>query len=112
MFVSDTAIKNRTTIFFLIFIILILGSVSYRDMPLESSPDVTIPYVIVSTPYFGVSPSDMETLVTQPIEKKLKSLGDVKYIISSSSEGISTITNEFVEHPRITLLFKHYLFVL
>jgi len=79
----------------MVFIIIVTGSSSYMSLPREASPDITIPVIIVSTPYFGVSPSDMETLVTQPIEQELKNIGDVKEITSSSSEGISSITIEF-----------------
>lgn len=101
MYFSNLAIRNRTTIFLLLIIIIIVGSVSYRDMPLESSPDVTIPYVIVSTPYFGVSPSDIETLVTVPIENELKNLSDVEEIRSTSAEGVSIIVIEFTPEADI-----------
>lgn len=95
MFITDLSIKRSVAVFVLVIIIIVAGTSSYMSLPREASPDITIPVIIVSTPYFGVSPSDMETLVTQPIEQELKNLGDVKEIRSSSSEGISSITIEF-----------------
>ncbi|MDT8318167.1 MAG: efflux RND transporter permease subunit [bacterium] len=95
MSITDFAIKRSTAVFVLVLIILVTGTASYMSLPREASPDITIPVIIVSTPYFGVSPADMETLVTQPIEKELKNIGDVKEIRSSSSEGVSSITIEF-----------------
>ena len=65
-------------------------------LPRESSPDITIPYVFISTSYKGVASADMETSVTIPIEKKLKGLEGVKKIKSVSSEGQSQINIEFV----------------
>jgi len=65
------------------------------SMPREAAPDITIPYVIVSVPYVGVSPSDIEGLVSQPLERELKSIKDLKQITSNSSEGLSTVFVEF-----------------
>ncbi len=95
MNITNLAIKRSTAIFVLVFVIIIAGISSYVSLPREASPDISIPVIIISTPYFGVSPADMETLVTQPIEKELKNIGDVKEIRSSSNEGMSSITVEF-----------------
>lgn len=96
MKITEIAITKRLSTFVLMFIILILGFQSYRSLPKEASPDITIPYIIVSTPYFGVSPEDVENLVTRPIERKLKGLSDVKEIRSTSQEGYSMVIIEFV----------------
>ncbi|MBU2493566.1 MAG: efflux RND transporter permease subunit [Bacteroidetes bacterium] len=95
MKLTDVSIDNRTSVFILIFIIIISGIISYVSLPREAAPDIQIPLVIVSTPYFGVSPEDIESLITQPIEKELNSINDVKKITSSSSEGYSLIQVEF-----------------
>lgn len=72
-----------------------MGLTAYYSLPRESAPDISIPLVIVSTPYFGVSPEDIETLVTQPIEKEISTIGEVKKLESSSFEGFSVIRAEF-----------------
>ena len=95
MKISEVSIDNRTSVFILTFIILIIGIVSYTSLPREAAPDVSIPLVIVSTPYFGVSPEDIESLITQPIEKELNAISEIKKITSSSLEGFSTIQAEF-----------------
>jgi len=95
MKISDISIENRTSVFILTFIIIVIGIVSYSSLPREAAPDVAIPLVIVSTPYFGVSPEDIESLITQPIEKELNAISEVKKITSSSSEGFSMIKAEF-----------------
>ncbi|KAB2846840.1 MAG: efflux RND transporter permease subunit, partial [Melioribacteraceae bacterium] len=84
MKLTDVSIDNRTSVFILIFIILISGLVSYISLPREAAPDIQIPLVIVSTPYFGVSHEDIESLITKPIEKELNAINDVKKITSSS----------------------------
>lgn len=96
MIISDTAVKKSTTVLVLALIIMITGVYAYLDLPRENEPDITIPYVFVSTSYRGVSPTDIETAVTIEIEKKLKGLDGVKQIHSISSEGLSSINIEFV----------------
>ncbi len=96
MIVSDTAIKNRTSVVILGILIFIIGIYCYKALPREDEPDITIPYVFVSTTYKGVSSSDIETGITIPIEKKLKGLSGVKNIKSVSTEGKSDINIEFI----------------
>ncbi|MBT8378572.1 MAG: efflux RND transporter permease subunit [Ignavibacteria bacterium] len=95
MKITNVAIDNRTSVFILVVIILIMGISAYVTLPRESSPDISIPLVIVSTPYFGVSPEDIESLITQKIEKEVNNISEVKEITSSSFEGYSLIRVEF-----------------
>src|SRR6056300_736245 len=96
MIISDTAVQNSITVVVLAVIIVVLGVYSSLVLPRENEPDITIPYVFVSTSYKGVSPTDIETSITIEIEKKLKGLDGVKKIQSVSSEGNSTINVEFI----------------
>ncbi|MBC8440555.1 MAG: efflux RND transporter permease subunit [Deltaproteobacteria bacterium] len=96
MIISDIAIKNRTSVLVLALIILGIGIYSYMVLPRESDPDITIPFVFVSTDYRGVSATDIETSITIKIEKKLKGLDKVKNISSVSSQGLSQINIEFL----------------
>lgn len=101
MIISDTAIKKRTGVVVLAMIIIVAGLFSYFELPRENEPDITIPFVFISTTYRGVSPPDIETSVTIPIEKKLTGLEDVKEIKSVSSEGLSSISIEFTTETDI-----------
>lgn len=96
MILSNTAVRQRISVMVLAVIILVFGIYCYSILPRESEPDITIPYVFVSTTYKGVSPSDIETSITIPIEKKLKGLEGVKKVHSISAEGESSISIEFV----------------
>ncbi|MBE9486211.1 MAG: efflux RND transporter permease subunit, partial [Chloroflexi bacterium] len=96
MLISNAAIDRRSTVFALMLIILIVGIYSYIVLPRESTPDITIPVVLVVTPYEGVTSGDIESLITHPIERKLKGLKDVEEIRSVSAEGSSMITIEFI----------------
>lgn len=101
MLISNVSIDRRSTILALMLIILITGIYSYIVLPRESTPDITIPVVLVVTPYEGVTSSDIESLITHPIERKLKGLKDVEKMTSVSAEGSSMITIEFVPDVNI-----------
>ncbi|MGE3724106.1 MAG: efflux RND transporter permease subunit [Candidatus Sericytochromatia bacterium] len=101
MKITNWAIRNATTVFILIFISVLLGLNSYMSVPKEAAPDVKIPMLIVTVPYIGVASQDIETLVTVPVEKKLKELSNVRSISSTSAEGASMTTIEF--EPNVDL---------
>ena len=95
MKLTNVSLENKTSVIILVAIIVMMGITSYVSLPREAAPDIQIPLVIVSTPYFGVSPEDIESLITQPIEKEINSISEVKKITSSSYEGVSIIQVEF-----------------
>lgn len=95
MKLTDLSIRLSTTVFVLIILLVVMGLYCYTVLPREAAPDIPIPYVTVTTSYEGVSPSDMESLVTRPIERKIKGLSKVKEMRSTSAEGTSVIVIEF-----------------
>ena len=94
-FATSWAIDNKTSVYVLAILISILGMMNYYFIPKEQFPQVVIPYIVVSTPYPGTSPEDIENLVTRPIEKQLKSISDVKKMTSNSVQDFSSIVVEF-----------------
>jgi len=92
---SSWAIDNKTSIYFLVFFIAVLGLASYNSLPKENFPDIVIPKVYITTSYLGQSPQNIETLVTRQIEKQLKSLKGLKKVTSNTQQNVSIITAEF-----------------
>jgi len=88
-------VDHATTILLAVMVVFLAGLYSYVTLPREASPDIKIPVVLVSTPYPGVSPKDVESLITIPLENELSGLQDVKEMTSTSAEGVSVITIEF-----------------
>jgi len=101
MVISNWSIKHSTTILVFMLLLVIQGWQAYQAMPREAAPDITIPVVLVTTPYIGVSPADIETLVTNPLEDELEKLKDVDNISSTSAEGASIISIEFTPDVNI-----------
>jgi len=101
MNISKLAIDNKVTVYILMALIIIVGIQSYNSIPKESAPSITVPFIFVTTPYIGVSPQDMENLVTQEIEKEVKGIKDVKKITSISQESFSFVNIEFTPDVNI-----------
>src|SRR5882757_4119578 len=92
---SSWAIENKTAIYVLIFLVTVLGLISYNNLPKENFPDIAQSKVFINTSYLGQSPQNIENLVTRQIEKQLKSLKGLKKVTSNSVQNVSIITAEF-----------------
>lgn len=71
-------------------------------MPLESNPEVKVPVALVTTTYPGASATDIEKLITDRLENKLKSLENLQEITSSSRENVSTLVVKFEANADLT----------
>lgn len=91
----ELSIKRPVFITCLFVLILIAGFISLKSLPVDLFPDVTFPIVMVQTPYSGAGPSEIETLVTKPLEDELASVSGIKNLNSISQEGVSTVIVEF-----------------
>ena len=89
------AVNNKTSVYVIIAILLIVGYKSYTSMPKESFPEIKQPIVYVNTAYPGNSPIDMENLVTRPIEKEINGITGLKKLTSTSIQDFSIIVAEF-----------------
>ena len=94
-FATSWAIDNKISVYVLVFIISVFGLINYYTIPKEQFPEIVIPMITINTIYPGTSPSDMENLVTRPLEKNLKSISGVKKITSRSVQDFSAIIVEF-----------------
>jgi multidrug efflux pump subunit AcrB len=94
---SSWAINNKTTIYVLMFLILYLGISAYFTMPRENFPEINETKIYISSVYPGNTAEDIEKLVTNPLEDRLKSVSNVVKITSTSQEDYSIITVEFDE---------------
>ncbi len=89
-------ITNIRLVVLLILTISLMGLASFLQLPHRLNPEVKIPIITVVTVLPGAGPADVESLVTIPIEDKLRSLKDVDTIVSSSRENVSAISIQFL----------------
>ena len=92
---TSWAVDHSTSVMVLFVFVTVAGLLAYRSIPKESFPEAEIPIIAVNTMYAGVSPSDVESLVTRKIEEELNTISDVKELTSTSVEGYSSVVVEF-----------------
>ncbi len=94
---SSWAIGNKTTIYVLMFLILVLGISAFVSMPRENFPEVVETKIYISSIYPGNTAEDVEKLLTDPLEDNLKTVSNVVDLTSTSQEDYSMIIVEFDE---------------
>lgn len=94
---SAFSVRKPYTIVVAVVIIAILGVVSLTGMNLELLPNIDLPVTVVTTPYIGASPEEVENAVTQPMEQSMATLTNISSISSISQENMSIMILEFEE---------------
>ena len=93
--ISSWAVDNRVTVYIITFAIVLLGTIAYVTMPREELPEIIENKIFISSIYPGNAAEDVEKLVTDPLEKKIKNLSGVTKVTSSSFQDFSLIVAEF-----------------
>ena len=88
-----------TTMVFLI--IIVLGIMGFRFLPIDLLPPIEYPLLSVWTVYENVGPEEIETIITDRVENAIASVPNIEEIRSSSSEGRSRVTLEFTQGTNI-----------
>ena len=95
-------INNSKIAFLLIFWLLIWGLVSWIVIPKESAPEIDYWLVVISTAYPWASAIDVDSLITQEIENKIKNVDWLTKYSSVSSNSVSVTTVEFA--PEVNMV--------
>ncbi|ELR98845.1 efflux RND transporter permease subunit [Gloeocapsa sp. PCC 73106] len=91
----ETAVRWRHGTFVLFCLLALLGVLALFNLPIELQPGGDTPEISIRTNYPGASPTEVEDLITRPIEEALEAVQGIQEIASSSRAGSSDITAEF-----------------
>lgn len=91
MWLTRLSLKYPISTLMASFAVLVLGLVSFFQIPIDMLPNIQLPSITAVTFYSGAGPMDMEQSITVPIERAVSSTSDVDYIQSSTREGISQV---------------------
>jgi multidrug efflux pump subunit AcrB len=92
MNLAELAIRNKTTTLVLTTVFFVGGVVSFNNLSRLEDPEFTIKEALVITPYPGATAAEVETEVSDKIEKAVQQLGQLKEVESKSDRGMSTVT--------------------
>ncbi len=76
-------------------VLVILGIVSFRSLPLTKFPNIDIPIVQVRVTQSGAAPSELESQVTKKVEDAVAGVNGIWHIISTVTDGSSITTIQF-----------------
>jgi hydrophobe/amphiphile efflux-1 (HAE1) family protein len=88
---SAVAIKRPVFTVMIMAAMLVLGFVGFRRLGSDLFPDVSFPAVVVTVPYPGASPKEVETLVAKPIEDSVIGINGIDRVRSFSREGSAMV---------------------
>ncbi|MFG6511110.1 efflux RND transporter permease subunit, partial [Sulfitobacter sp. M23905] len=91
----DAAFSRARVVILSLVMILAVGAYAYVGIPKESSPEIPIPTLYVSTSLEGISPEDSERLLVEPLETELSAITGLKQITSNGAEGHASVQLEF-----------------
>ncbi|SFQ95441.1 efflux RND transporter permease subunit [Poseidonocella sedimentorum] len=91
----DAAFSRARVVVMALVMMLIVGALSYLAIPKEANPEIPLPMVYVSTGLDGISPSDAERLLIEPMEAEFGAIEDLETMTSNASEGHASVQLEF-----------------
>ena len=92
---AEASLKNRALIALATICALFFGVVAMQSLRTELAPDIELPQIAVITQYEGASPEVVASDVTDPIERALQAVPDLKETTGTSSQGSSIVMAEF-----------------
>ena len=91
MSVPRVAVSRPVTMFMVSIVIVLLGTISLFQLPVDLLPEIEYPALTINVTYEGVGPLEVEELVTRPIEQAVSAVSGLDQLTSTSSEGQSTV---------------------
>lgn len=92
---SKFSVKKPYTVVVGLVLIIVLGIVAFSKMTTDLLPDINMPYAVVITTYPGASPSQVEEVVSKPVEQAMATVSNIQNVQSISSENMSMVVLEF-----------------
>jgi HAE1 family hydrophobic/amphiphilic exporter-1 len=92
---SSFTVRHPILTTMIALIVVILGFVALRRLPLDLMPDISYPVLSISTSYPNSSPPIVEQLISRPVEEAMGAVPGVEEITSVSSEGSSSVQLSF-----------------
>ncbi|GAB3387143.1 efflux RND transporter permease subunit [Azotobacter armeniacus] len=94
---SAIALRYQRLVYLLVVGLILSGSLSYFTLPAREDPEITIREAVVTTQYPGLPTEKVELLITKPLERAIRAMGEVEEIRSSSFNGTSIIHVEMYD---------------
>ena len=104
MAITTTSIRRPVATTMVFLIIITLGTLSFRFLPVDLLPAIEMPELSVQVSYPNVGPEEIELLITEPLENALSIVPDVERMTSFSREGSASVSLRFAQGVDIDLI--------
>ena len=91
MNIAEFAIKKNVITMVMTVFVVIAGIVAYGNLSRLEDPEFTLKNATIMTPYPGASAAEVEEEVTNVIEKAVQELGQLDFVESTSTRGMSNV---------------------
>jgi HAE1 family hydrophobic/amphiphilic exporter-1 len=93
--ISDFAIRRPVITIVSMLALVVFGLVSLFQLQTDEFPDVAVPLVVVSVPYPGASPDNVEREIVEPMEEAFSGISGVKKVQSNALDSFAVVMVEF-----------------
>ncbi len=91
----EFSIQRPVTVLMGCMVAVLLGVISFMEIPVDLMPETEFPTLTVSAAYPGVAPEEMETLVARPLEEAVASAPGIEEITATANEGQASVRVRF-----------------
>ncbi|MDR1028840.1 MAG: efflux RND transporter permease subunit, partial [Clostridiales Family XIII bacterium] len=95
MNLSKTAVNRPVSTIMLMLIIVAFGAISFTRLPVDLFPKMELPMSVVMVNYPNAAPSEVESMVTRPVEQQIATVENLSALTSYSMDGASIVLAEF-----------------
>ena len=93
--IINAAFSRTRVVVMALMLVLGIGAFAYSAIPKEANPEIPLPLFYVSTSLDGISPTDAERLLLEPMETEFSSISGLDSMNSDAAEGFASIQLEF-----------------
>ncbi|HSL81791.1 MAG TPA: efflux RND transporter permease subunit, partial [Thermoanaerobaculia bacterium] len=99
--ISNVSIRRPVATAMAFLILVVLGIVSFRSLPVDLLPEIEFTRLTVRVDYPNVGPEEIERIITNPVENAVAGLPNLERGTSRSQEGRSRVRLEFARGTNI-----------
>ena len=103
MNIAEWSIRNSVITWVLTVLMAVVGVAAFGNLSLLEDPEFTIKEAIIITPYPGASAAEVEEEVTNVIEQTIQALGQLDYVESRSTRGLSWVKAFIKTNPQFVI---------
>jgi len=92
---AEISIRRPVFAWVLVLSLVVVGVFTFFELPVDRMPQVDLPAVVVTITQVGASPEDIETDITDRVERAVNTISGISTLRSTSTEGLSQVVVEF-----------------